>query len=144
MRLTKIINRIDELASSTDQSHILMGDAETGASSLKDARKLWSQGKKMDTVDELLNRAGLNAASSGSGGNIENATRQQLKRMLDPKLRRGLSADEQVAVMKAISGTKTQNALRLAGKLSPTTGGLTAMLGGAGAWPRQSLHRSLP
>jgi hypothetical protein len=132
--LSKIINRIDELASSTDQSHILMGDAETGASSLKDARKLWSQGKKMDTVDELLNRAGLNAASSGSGGNIENATRQQLKRMLtDPKLRRGISADEQVAVMKAISGTKTQNALRLAGKLSPTTGGLTAMLGGAGA-----------
>jgi hypothetical protein len=131
--LTQIIDRIDELATKADPSMVMMGDQRAGSQALQKARKLWSSASKLETVNGLLDRAGLNAGSSGSGGNVENATRQQLKRMLtNESMRRGLTADEKMALRQAVLGTKTQNALRLAGKISPTTGGLTAMTGIAG------------
>lgn len=131
--ITKIIGRIDELVTKSDPSTVLMGDAKAGSQALREARKLWSSGKKLETVNELLERAGLNAGSSGSGGNVENATRQQLKRLLtNPNLKRGLSTDEQAAARKAVLGSRTQNALRLAGKLSPQGNGLMLAIGSAG------------
>ncbi|BCG91422.1 hypothetical protein [Mesorhizobium sp. 131-2-1] len=131
--LTQIISRIDELVTKADPSHVMMGDAKAGAFALQDARKFWSSGKKLEIVNELLDRAGLNAGSTGAGGNVENATRQQLKRLLtNPSMRRGLTADEQAAARKAVLGSKTQNALRLAGKLSPQGNGLMLAIGGAG------------
>ena len=60
-----------------------------------------------------------------AGGNIENATRQQLKKLLvDPKFRRGMTEEELAAAKKAVLGTPAQNLLRLAGKLSPQGNGL--------------------
>lgn len=132
--ITKIIGRIDELVNNADPSVVMMGDQEAGSAALQSARKLWSSGQKLETVEKLLDRGALNAGSSGSGGNVENATRQQVKRLLTSEtLGRGFTADEQAAARQAVLGTKTQNALRLAGKLSPTSGGLTAMIGGAGS-----------
>lgn len=131
--ITQIIGRIDELVTKADPSHVLMGNAKAGAQALREARKFWASGRKLETVNELLDRAGLNAGSSGAGGNVENATRQQLKRLLtNPGLKRGLTADEQAAARKAVLGSKTQNALRLAGKLSPQGNGLMLAIGGAG------------
>lgn len=133
--VSKIIDRIDELATNADPSTVLMGDAKAGSASLQDARKLWGRGKKLETVNELLDRAGLNAGSSGSGGNVENATRQQLKRMLtNESMRRGLTVDEKAALRKAVLGSKTQNALRLAGKLSPQGNGLMLTMGAVGSY----------
>ena len=94
---------------------------------------MWGRAKKLETVQELLDRAGLNAGSAGAGGNVENASRQQIKRLLtNPNLKRGLTQAEQAAARKAVLGSPTQNALRLAGKLSPQGNGLMLAIGGAG------------
>lgn len=133
--LTQIIGRIDELVNAADPATVLMGsNPKAAASALKEARSMWGRAKKLETVQELLDRAGLNAGSAGAGGNVENASRQQIKRLLtNPNLKRGLTKAEQDAARKAVLGSRTQNAFRLAGGMSPTTGKLTAFLTGAGA-----------
>jgi hypothetical protein len=128
----KMTERIDDLATKATADDVLTGDAQAAAAALKQGRDYWSRFRKLEKVDELLARAGLNAGSTGSGGNIENATRQQLKRLLtDKKLTRGFTPDETEAIRKAVLGTPAQNALRLAGKLSPGGNGLMMALGGA-------------
>jgi hypothetical protein len=144
----KMIRRIDEVVASPGAGDVLMGDAQAGASALREARDYWGRAAKLDTLEKLLERAGMNAASSGTGGNVENATRQQLKRILtSEKAKRGFTADEEKALKEAVLGTITQSFLRQAGRAAPGTGGLSNMLwsglagaagygtGGAGAIP---------
>lgn len=132
--VTQVISRIDELVNAADPATVLTGNGPAAADALKQARGMWGRAKKLETVNELLDRAGLNAGSAGSGGNVENATRQQLKRLLtNPNLKRGLSQAEQAAVRKAVLGSGTQNALRLVGKLSPQGNGLGMIAGVGGA-----------
>lgn len=132
--LGKVTDRIDEFAANAGPNDVLTGDAAAASSALKEGRDYWQRFRKLEKVDELLGKAGLQAGSTGSGGNVENATRQQLKRLLtDKKLMRGLTADEKEAIRKTVLGTPTQNALRLAGKLSPQGNGLMLALGGAGS-----------
>jgi hypothetical protein len=130
--ITEIIKRIDDFADNATAQDLLTGNSQAAAAALKEGRGYWSRFRKLGTVDELMGRAELNAGSTGSGGNVENATRQQLKRMLtDKKLTRGLTGDEKSALKTAVLGSPTQNALRLVGKLSPQGNGLMMALGGA-------------
>jgi hypothetical protein len=123
----EIANQIDNLVSKPGAGDVLMGDAQAGWQALAEARNLASREIKMNKVADALNSADLRAASTGSGGNVDNATRQNLRRILEKP--RGYTPDEQAALEQAVRGTTTQNALRLAGKLSPTGNGLMAALG---------------
>lgn len=127
----KIIGRIDELAQSPAADDVIAGDSQAGATAIKEARDLWSRVSKVDQVEEAIGKADLRAASTGSGGNVDNATRQNLRRVLEKG--RGFKPDEKDALETAVRGTPTQNALRLAGKLSPSGNGLMAALGVGGA-----------
>lgn len=130
----KVTSKIDDFAANATPDDVLAGNPQAAAAALKEGQGYWSRFRKLEKVQELMERAGLNAGSTGSGGNIENATRQQLKRILtDKKLMRGFTRDEQAAVKKAVLGSPTQNALRLAGKIAPGGNGLMAYLHGAGA-----------
>ncbi len=130
----KVTSAIDDLVQNPQAGDVLAGDAGKAASAIKEARELYSRSAKLEKIGYLLKKAGLNAGSAGSGGNIENATRQQLKTLLtNPKLTRGMSADELAAAKKAVLGSPIQNALRLAGKLSPQGNGLMMALGGGAA-----------
>ncbi|WP_336042562.1 hypothetical protein [Pseudooceanicola nanhaiensis] len=72
------------------------------------------------------------AATTGTGGNEVNALRQNIRRVLEnPKLRRGFNEAELQAMRDIADGTPTQNALRLLGRLAPTSGALP-LYGGAG------------
>ncbi|MFG6543818.1 hypothetical protein ACGYLM_07345 [Sulfitobacter sp. 1A10445] len=76
------------------------------------------------------------AATTGTGGNEVNAIRQNVRRVLEnPKLRRGFSDTELQAMRDIADGTPTQNALRLIGRLAPTSGALPlgGFTGAAGA-----------
>lgn len=87
--------------------------------------------RKSETLQDALDAARLRAASTGSGGNIDNATRQELRKIIQsPKKSMGFTKDE-LAQMEAIvtGGGKMQDALRLVGKLSPSGNGLMAALG---------------
>jgi hypothetical protein len=110
---------------------LLMGDAQKGGNALLAARKNASIEFKLDDVAKQLEKAKTQAGSTWSGGNIENATRQKLRAILDnPSRSRGFSPDEKAALEQAVIGSGSgHNMARLVGKLSPQGSGLMAALG---------------
>lgn len=123
----RIVSHIDDLIENPTAGDILAGDGRAGADALRTARGMASREFKLDRVDDAVNRADLRAASTGSGGNVDNATRQNLRRLLERP--RGFTGDERQSLETVVRGTPTQSALRLVGKLSPSGNGLMAALG---------------
>lgn len=127
----KIINKIDDFVENLKPSDVMAGNAMQGAGALKQARSLWSRVSKNERLLEAVEKAELRAASTGSGGNVENAIRQNVRKLLEKG--RGFTGDEKAAMEEIIKGSPGQNILRLAGKLSPSGNGLMAALGIGGA-----------
>lgn len=123
----KVIQGIDDLIANPQQGQVLMGDAAAGGAAIKQARDLASRLAKSEALDRAVQKADLRAASTGSGGNVDNAIRQNVRGLLEKQ--RGLTPDEMAAMETVVRGTPAQNALRLAGKLSPSGNGLMAALG---------------
>lgn len=127
---TRIINQIDDFVETLQPADIVAGNAQVGAQALNEARGFWSRLRKSETVDEALTKAERRAASTGSGGNADNATRQNIRAILDnPRLSRGFTQAERAIMERVVRGTYPQNFLRLVGKLSPQGNGLMAALG---------------
>jgi hypothetical protein len=103
-----------------------MGDAPGGVAALNNARDLWKLSAKSAAVDDATEAAKVNAGSTGSGGGIDNATRQQAKMLLNGN--QPWTADERAALNDISKGSTTANALRLLGRLSPTSNGLMSAL----------------
>jgi hypothetical protein len=127
----KIINKIDDFVDNLRPADVVAGDPLKGAGALKQARSLWTRVSKNERLIEAVEKAELRAASTGSGGNVENATRQNIRKLLEKG--RGFTGDEKAAMEEIIKGSPGQNILRLAGKLSPSGNGLMAALGVGGA-----------
>lgn len=105
----------------------------------RQADQLYGRMKRAQDVDFRIQKAENRAASSGSGGNTVNATRQNIRQIIDnPKAQRGYSAEELDAMRQIVRGSAGVNALRNAGKLSPTSGALPLManLTGIGIAPQ--------
>ena len=126
-----IVGKIDDFVSDIKFNDVIAGNPMEGAAALKQARNLWSRVSKNERLIKAVEEAKNRAGATGSGGNVENATRQNVRRMLEKG--RGFTADEKAAMQQIVRGTKTQDALRLAGKLSPSGNGLMAALGVGGA-----------
>ena len=121
---------IDAFTNGLGPADIVSGNAPAGVDALNKARGLAQTAFKSDKLDESLLAAKNRAASTGSGGNVENATRQNIRKMLEGNT--AWTPDERAALQSVVSGTKTGDALRLIGKLSPTGNGLmTALHAGA-------------
>jgi hypothetical protein len=128
---TQIVKKVDKHLNKLDDSQVLMGNKTEGLGALQDARRLWHTARKSEVVEEAVNRAKLNTAVTGTGGNYDNVLRQQFRNILNsPKKRRGFTTDELDAMRQVAVGTPSQSALRLLGRLSPTTGGLSLSLHG--------------
>lgn len=130
MMIGKIIDEIDGLVKSPQAGDVLTGDAQAASAAMTKARELWARKSKLDKVGLVLTKAERRANASGSGGNLDNATRQKIVEILNNKKQsRGFTPDERAAMDTVIAGTPGQNTLRLAGKLSPQGNGLMAALG---------------
>lgn len=117
----KVTSALDDLVANPQAGDILMGNGAEAAAAITEARGLYGQARKLETVNSLLERASLRAGSTGSGANIENATRQELSKILkSDKMKRGFNKDELATIKQAVLGTKTQNALRAVGKFAPS------------------------
>jgi hypothetical protein len=101
----------------------------------------YAAAKRSEKITDALERAANNAASAGTGANVANAIRQQIRPMLnDPKRKlAGFSKDEIAALRRANRGSTAGNIARGIGTLAPTgvvSGALSpvigAMLGSAG------------
>jgi hypothetical protein len=80
------------------------------------ARKTYAAASRAATIDEAMQRAQLNAETSGSGTNLDNTTRQAVKSILtNPKARRGFSEEELAQMAQISRGTFTGNAVRWLG-----------------------------
>ena len=125
-----MINEVDDYLTALKPSDVAAGDAKAAASALRDARQLWSRFRKAELVNDAVERAVRRAQSTGSGGNAENAIRQNIRSLIDnPKTRRAFDQAELKAMKQIVAGTATQNTFRLIGKLSPQGSGLMAALG---------------
>lgn len=154
----KIVNAIDDLVQSprvgtsifdhdviagpVAQAAGIKADVQTAAKQITEARSAWSRLMKHEEVADAIERAKANAASAGSGANLENTMRQALKSvMLNKEATRNFTPDEMKALKRAVEGDLIQNTLRLFGKAAPTGvvsgilsgGGGAAVLGPAGA-----------
>jgi hypothetical protein len=113
---------------------VIGGNAKAASALTKEGRELAKRQAKTELLDAGEYRGDLNAASSGSGGNTDNAIRQRVKSILvNPKQARMFSEQERKLMEQIVRGGNVQNTLRLIGKLSPQGNGLMAALGIGGA-----------
>lgn len=130
----EIDSYLKNLAGSGNLGH----DASATLSLLQQGRDLTSRIKKAEAITGAVTKAERRAASAGTGGNEINATRQNIRAMLDdPKQSRGFSQPERAQMEGIVRGTPGVNIGRMFGRLSPTAGALpmmgnmAAMAGGA-------------
>lgn len=130
---SRMISQIDEMVQNLKPADILQGSKVEGLNALLKGRTLWAAARKSELIDDMITKATDRAATSGTGGNVENAIRQNLRKIIDSKrLSRGFTKDELAAIRHVVRGSWTQNALRQIGRLSPRTGALMqAITGGA-------------
>lgn len=114
-----ILDEIDNLIASNKQG----GEAITAA------RELNTRLRKTELIELALTKAERRAASTGSGGNLNNAIRQNIRAILDdPKKARAFNAEERAAMEKLVRQGKGEELLRWLGKFSPGGNGLMGML----------------
>lgn len=134
----KMSEALDEHFDTLGGDDILAGNPEVASEAYKEMRKYWHRMRKLEQAEGLIDKAKNRAGSTGTGGNEDNAIRQNLRQLLDNSRKgRGYTDDEKEALSKAILGTPGQNALRQVGKLSPKGNALSMMLGigGTAAMP---------
>ena len=123
-----IIDEIDDFIASGVGA--VSNNGQAGSAAIQKARALNSVWRKSQALQDAVENATLRSASTGSGGNFENALRQEIRKIYqNPKKVAGFSELERKAMRAVIEGDLGQNVLRNIGKLSPQGNGLMAALG---------------
>jgi hypothetical protein len=142
-------DRIDDYLANIPQNHVVAGSAADVSQIFRDARGNYAPLKRSERLMEAVEAAESRAGSTGSGANVENAIRQEVRKIREA-IRKGktggYSKDEIEMMDRIIQGTPIGNAARQVGKFAPTGvvsaiptigaflgGGKAAGLGVAGA-----------
>lgn len=124
-----IVRKIDDFIAKAGPGDVVAGDAKTASEAIVAARELNTRFRKTELLEDALYRADLKTASTGSGGNINNNLRSEIRRiLLDEGDRRAFSAAEISAMEKLVKPGVGEELLRRVGKLSPEGNGLTMLL----------------
>lgn len=125
-----MLDKIDEFIASAAGRDVVSGDAAKAADAILVARELNTRYRKAELVADAIYKAQMQTAATGSGGNINNAIRQQIKSILtSPSRSKAFSQAERQLMESIVRGGKIENLMRLVGKLSPSGNGLMAALG---------------
>jgi hypothetical protein len=125
-----ILDEIDEFIGNARPADLISGNASEAANAILRARSANTRFRKAELIEEAITKAQRRTESTGSGGNINNALRQNIRAILDsPKKRRSFNAQEIDTMEELVRQGRTENFLRLVGKLSPSGNGLMAALG---------------
>lgn len=133
-------DQIDDFIENAGPEQLVGGDAATAGGLITKARDLNARVSKLRSLDQLDEKATDRAASTGTGGNGENAQRQNVRRFADKT--KNLTADEKAAARRVVRGTPGGNALRQVGRLSPEGNGVMVGMHLLGALPSHGM--SLP
>ena len=129
MFASKITERIDDIFMNPQKSDVLTGQIEKASKAMVEGRKTWLTMRKSEAVSEAMQKAQDRTMSTGSGGNIENALRQEFKKLITNKKTARMFKDGEKADIRAfVAGSMSQNLLRRIGRLSPEGNGLMLML----------------
>jgi hypothetical protein len=124
------IKRLDEHMNNLSPVDVVVGDATKASGYIGLARDAWSRASRATKIEKAAQKAERRAMSTGSGGNSDNAIRQNIRGILDDEKKlRGFTKEEIDAMEKIVAGGPVQNLMRLVGKLSPAGNGLMAALG---------------
>lgn len=124
---TRIMARLDDYMANLPADDVITGNAAQASAGIRQGRENWARMRRAEMVDTAAVKAQRRADTSGTGGNLENAMRQNVRQILDnPRRSRGMTDTEKDLAERIVHGTTTQNALRTVGRLSPSTGGLSA------------------
>lgn len=135
----RIRDRLDGFMLEPPPQSVVAGPAAAASTTLKEARGNYAAAKRSDTLTGLRDSAELRAAVANSGQNLDNATRQRLRALLENQRQSaGFSGDERAAIEGVARGSRTSNFLRGTGNVLGGGGGMGMMLtgsigGGAGA-----------
>jgi hypothetical protein len=122
----QMIEGLDDFVSNAGPKDVVSGNANDAAQLISSARDANTRYRKYEAVQDAIESAKLQAASTGSGGNVDNAMRQAARRLL--KTIPNWTDDERAALTDAATGGAIQNGLRFVGKASPATGGLNSLM----------------
>jgi hypothetical protein len=87
-----------------------------------EARALWSRSRRSQMIDQMIHRAEIKAGAHYTHAGMEHALRQEFKQLaLNPRRRRGLTAEQRAAIEKVAKGGPVENTLRALGKFDPTS-----------------------
>jgi hypothetical protein len=113
---------------------LIGGKPDRAAQILREANANYGAGMRSKTIGEAVEKGRFAAETAGSGANLTNALRQQIKAIVNnPKAVKYFSAEEKEQMKDILRGSKVGNAARLMSKMSmyhPLTGWGT-LLGGA-------------
>src|SRR6185312_4788764 len=118
------VKHIDNWFNNLKQPDLLSGDISKAAPIMQNARGDYAAAMRAQDIQNKAGNAALQAGSSYSGGNINNATRQALRPLAKNDFAKasGYSDSEQAQLSKAIMGNTIGNAARSVGKLAPDSG----------------------
>jgi hypothetical protein len=118
--LSKFVGAIDDM----------IDGAMAGSDDLKVAREAYRTWMQAAKIDDAFRDAQLNAAASGSGGNIANTMKQALNKILKNDKESAWFRQETLDLMESVVlGSTGRDVLRRIGKLSPNGNGLMLSLG---------------
>lgn len=137
-----ILQNIDDFIASNPAVSQGSRPASEIASMRKEADDLYRRGKAAETFTNALSKAERQTNTTGGGGNLDNKIRQAVERIRgNPRKSKFFTDNEMAAMDRASQGSRGQNSLRMAGKLSPEGSGLTQnmlMMGAGGGAATQS------
>jgi hypothetical protein len=115
------IHAIDNYTSNIPAADVLAGDPTRVSAFSNNARGNWAAARRGEAADNMDWRADLRAASTGSGTNINNTTRQQVRNFLTNDSRtQGWTQPELDQAENLVRGGMFPNILRGIGKVAPT------------------------
>ena len=123
-------DKVDDLLEKLGPGSVISGDAEAATKSLQEAKQLWKTARKTEKVEDMIDNAVLETASTGSGGNINNKLRQAITKIIKEHKKRpgGWTPDELAAMRAIVEPSAGRDLARLVGKISPAGNGLHAIL----------------
>ena len=139
---TAAIDLLDKFVAKVPPEAVLNGEPDKVAMIWNEARGNYAAARRSEKITDAVDAAKNQTGSANSGLNIDNATRQKIKSILNnPKARRGYSGEELQQMQRIVRGTFTGDAARYLGNLLGGGGGLgTIVTAGTGAAAGSAAH----
>ena len=116
-----VIKKIDSFLDGLKKEDVISGDPQYTQAMLDHARASWRPYAKLTEIEKGVEVAGHRASATGSGANIENTLRQEIRKILDSDKRsRGYSPEAKAKMEEIVQGTFAANLARKVGKYAPT------------------------